>query len=78
MNNQHDDDLAARCVEIRSRHHSTWTDYDLDDLASEKQIAALDRMIEKREGRERERLARLETDLQQAVAEINGNVIKTR
>jgi hypothetical protein len=28
------------------------------------------------EGRERERLARLETDLQQAVRDINGNVIK--
>lgn len=47
MNNTHDD-LDARCAEIRRRLHWTWTDYDKDDLDSQKQIETLDRFAEER------------------------------
>jgi hypothetical protein len=52
MNNLHDDDLAARVREIRSRHHSTWDDCDMDDIASD----AMSRMFEAREKRRQSQL----------------------
>ena len=47
-NNLHDDDWDAHLAEIRSRHNSTWSVYDLDDLASD----AMARGFEERRQRE--------------------------
>jgi hypothetical protein len=44
----HDDDLDARCEAIRRKPHWERTCYDWDDLDSQKQIATLKAMNERR------------------------------
>ena len=74
MDNLYDDDLEARCAEIRSRHHSTWDDYDRDDIASWHMLRGFEDRAERK--RDKAIIEAMERDLRDAVREINGIVIR--